>query len=349
MTEEGRRVYSLALRDLYASRGAQPAERSGWLVPGHFGDGGAEYRAIREGAALIDRSSRSRFMVTGTDALDVLDAVFAGEVRELEEGRCMRAAIVDEQGIVRDVALIARTGGIAYLVSGEPGQREETRERLTSAVQSDYDARVDDRTEGTCLIALVGPNAAGLAAEHLAEGLSARMQGMHCSAFQFHGFRSLAMRTSDTGEDGFEMMLAPAVAQHLIETLTEAGAVLAGEDAHETARVEACIPAFDPDLLGGLTPAEADLDVLLGIDGGASERILTGLLGDDGQPFAAGDLVLADGVRIGEVRSSVRSPAVGATIALAVVESSRSLPGAEFVVSGRRTLVVAKPFLRRRR
>ena len=52
-------------------------------------------------------------------------------------------------------------------------------------------------------------------------------------------------------------MLAPAVAQHVIETLTAGGVRLCGYEAAECARVEGCIPAFDPDLVAGLSPAEA--------------------------------------------------------------------------------------------
>ncbi|MGH2633207.1 MAG: hypothetical protein ACRDG3_07340, partial [Tepidiformaceae bacterium] len=75
---------------------------------------------------LIDRSQRSRLLVTGTDASVVLGQVFAGYLDELEEARAVRAVALDQQGIIRDVAVVARTGAIAYLVIGEPGQRAET-------------------------------------------------------------------------------------------------------------------------------------------------------------------------------------------------------------------------------
>lgn len=349
MTPPGRPVYSLALRETYAQLGARLIERSGWLIPADFGDQAREYRAMREGAALFDRSHRSRFLVTGPDALDVLRAVFAGHLEDLDEGRSRRAAVVDEQGIVRDLALISRTAGIAYLVSGEPAQRMGTLDRLRSATRADYDARVDDRTETTCLLALAGPDAARIAAEHLAEGLPARLQTLQCSAFEFHGFRALATRASDVGEDGFELMLAPAVAHHITETVAGAGAVVAGDAAFEAGRVEACVPAWDPDLSPGLTPAEADLDVLLDIDGGAAGRILAGVLLDSEVPIAVGQPVIAGGRVAGELRSCVRSPALGVTIGLAIIDTAHALPASDLSVAGVRASVVAKPFLRRRR
>ena len=347
MTDDQQRVYHLALRELHAQAGAVFGVEQGWSLPMHYGEAGAEHAALRSGAAIVDRSQRSRFMVTGTDALDVLRAVFAGHVGELEEGRAMRTVALGDDGNIRDLVLIARTGGIAYLVTGEATQRFETLARMQAAVQPDWDASIGDRTETTCLIGLAGPAAQEMARQHLSDGLPARMQLLHTTTFEFHGFRTLAIRTSDTGEDGFELMLAPAVAQHVIETLRAAGAPLIGFVAQEMARVEACIPAFAPDLQPGLSPAEADLDVLLGIEAGREGRTLAALL-FDGEPVPAGTPILHHGTAVGEVRSCLRSSGLNATIGLGIIESRHAFPGQELDAKGVTAHVVMKPFLRRR-
>jgi len=343
------RVYHLALRELHAASGAVFHQARGWMIPAHYGDVTAEHRALREHAVMLDRSARSRFMVTGTDAAVVLDAVFAGHMHEIEEGRATRTVSLDERGNIADLLLVARTGGIAYLVTGEPDRRFDTRRRLEAAVQPDYDVRIEDRTETTCLLSLAGPAAEQVAREHLSEGLPARLQPLHNVTFEFHGFRALATRTSDTGEDGLEFVLAPAVAQHVIETLRGAGIGLSGDMAQEVARVEACIPAYSPDLETGLSPVEADLDALLDIPGGREGRILSALLLDREGPVPAGTPVTAAGQETGNVRSSVRSLSLDASIALAVIDQRDALPGTEMQVDGSRASVVAKPFYRRRR
>jgi len=343
------RVYHLALRDLHAAAGANFRVADGWSLPDDYGSAEGEYRALREQAVVIDRSQRSRFMVTGTDASDVLGSVFAGHVNELEEGRAMRAVALDESGAVRDLVLIARTGGIAYLVSGEPGQREETRGRLERAAAApDFDARIDDRTETTCLIALAGPSAEAVARQNLSDGLPARLRTMHSATFFFHGFRTLATRASDTGEDGFEFVVAPAVAQHVIETLRAAGVSLAGRIASEVARIEACIPAFAPDLVTGLSPAEAELDVLLDIPGGREGRVLSATLFQGLDVPAAGTPVMSRGELAGEVRSACRSWALNATIGLTLLNARFAVPGAALTVGGFPAQVAAKPLYRRR-
>ncbi len=341
-------TFHLALREVHAGAGASFQRRHGWMVPAHYGDGEREYRALREGAAMADRSHMSRIMVTGTDARELLAATFAGHIDELDEGRAMRAVWLDGAGRIGDLALIARTGGIAYMVAGEPSRRMETLVRLTGAKGADWDVRVDDRTESTCLLAVSGPGAAEVVERYLSDALPARLATLATAAFELHGFRALATRASTTGDDGFEFMLAPAVAQHLIETLAAAGVPLAGDDAFEVARVEACIPAYEPDLEPGLTPAQADLDVLLGIEGGDQSSILAGAILDPETPVATGTKVEIDGRQAGQVRSCVRSPGLHATIALAVVDAGRALPGTALDAEGVPGTIVAKPFYRRR-
>ncbi len=348
MTQEQQRIYHLALRDLHTAMGATFEVHDGWSLPMDYGDAEAEHAALRNAAVVFDRSQRSRFLLTGTDAMDVLAAVFAGHVNELDEGRAMRTVALDGDGNIRDLVLIARTGGIAYMVSGEPGQRMETLGRLEAAVGADFDVRVDDRTETTCLIGLAGPGAAEVASEHISNTITPRLPSMHCLAMEFHGFRTLVVRTSDTGEDGFEFIVAPAVAQHVIETLGKVGTLVAGRTAMQWARVEACVPAFEPDLATGLSPAEADLDVLLGVPGGRDARIMSALLIDAEKPVPPGTPISTDGRVVGEVRSCVHSPGLKATIALGIIESREALPGRAFDVVGSKASIVAKPFLRRR-
>ncbi|MCC7364233.1 MAG: hypothetical protein IT303_07650 [Dehalococcoidia bacterium] len=341
-------VYHLALRELHAAAGATFVAHAGWSLPAHYGDLAAEYAALRGAAAVFDRSYRSRFMVTGTDAGELLAKVFAGHAEELEEGRAMRTVALDAEGTIADVVLIARTGGIAYLVTGEPGRRSDTFARLRANAGEDWDVGIEDRTETTCLVALAGPGAADAATEHLSEALQSRLPSLHAVTFEFHGFRALAIRTSDAGEDGFEFVLAPAVAQHIIETLRAGGVPLVGLNAQENARIETCIPAFDPDLEPGLSPAEADLDVLLGIPGGREARILAAVLLEGSSIPAKGTAVAIGGAPAGEVRSATWSPALQSVVALALLDARQALPGTNVDAAGIPGTIVAKPLYRRR-
>lgn len=337
----------LALHTVHEAAGATFGALHGFVLPLHYGAPEAEYWAIRESAAAFDRSHRSRVLVTGGDALEVIRGALAGDAEEIAEGSARRLLLLDADGCIGDVVLAARTGGAAYLLSGEPERRAVLVERLRGAVGEGFDARVDDRTATTAAIGIAGPRAGEVMARLVAEALPGRLGPLRCAAFEFHGFRALAVRTSDTGEDGFELVLAPAVAEHLIGLLRAEGVALAGAEALETARVEACIPAWEPDLAAGLSPAEADLDVLLGVPGGREGRILAAFL-LEGAPVPVGTPVLEGERVVGEVRSCVLAWGLKGTAGLAIIEAAAAHPGAALEAAGARLLVAAKPLYRRR-
>lgn len=347
MTEAG--INRLALHAVHEALGATFGLRAGWRLPETYGDSEDEYARLRSNAVAFDRSDRTRLLLSGTDAAAVLGAVFGEGASELEEGRAMRAAALDGNGRIADLVLIARTGGIAYMVMGEPGRGATTLAMLEAAVGADYDVVIQDRTATTCLVGIAGPGAAEAAARHVNEGLPPRLPSMHASPFEFHGYRALAIRTSALGEDGFELMVAPPVAEHLLGLLEAAGIGLAGAGAQEIARIEAGVPAFTPDLETGLTPAEAGLSEALGLPLETPARTLSALLFEGnvtppvGTPAVAGEQV------VGELRSCASSFALDAAAGLAILNRDRSHPGTAISVGGEKALVAQKPLYRRRK
>ena len=339
----------LALHVIHEERNAAFSVHGGWQLPDHYGDVAAEYQQLRSHAVAYDRSDRTRLMVSGTDAGVVLGAVFGEAAAELQEGRALRAVALDSDGCIADLVLIARTGGIAYVVMGEPGRGAGTLTRLHSATGPGYDVLLEDRTATTCLIGIAGPAAADVAARQLNEALPARLPPLHATPFEFHGFRALAVRTSGLGEDGFELMLAPQVGEHLLGLLGAAGVPLAGFAAHEIARIESGVPAFAPDLETGLTPAEADLTTALGLPPTTPARVLSALLFTGANAPSAGTPALAGEVVVGQLRSSARSFALDAAVGIAVLDQERSQPGTEITAGGEVALVAQKPLYRRRK
>ena len=342
-------VNRLALHAVHEALGATFALRGGWRLPETYGDGEDEYARLRAGAVAFDRSDRTRILVSGTDGAIALAAVFGEAAGELEEGRALRAAALDARGRIADLALIARTGGIAWVVMGEPGRGAATLAALEAAAGADHDVAIQDRTATTCLVGLAGPGAADAAARHVHEALPPRLPPMHAAPFEFHGYRALAVRTSSVGEDGFELMVAPPVAEHLLGLLAGAGVGPAGMGAQEIARIEAGVPAFTPDLETGLTPAEAGLSEALGLPPEAPARMLSALLFEGVATPPAGTPALAEGQVAGELRSCARSFALDAAAGLAILNRDRSQPGTAITVGGERALVAQKPLYRRRK
>jgi aminomethyltransferase len=347
VTEAG--INRLALHAVHEAYGATFALHGGWRLPETYGDSEDEYARLRSSAVAFDRSDRTRLLVSGTDAATVLAAVFGEAAGELEEGRAVRAAALDAGGRIADLALVARTGGIAYMVMGEPGRAATTLSMLEEAVGEGYDVVIQDRTSTTCLVGIAGPGAAEAAARHVNEALPPRLPPMHAAPFEFHGYRALAVRTSSLGEDGFEFMVAPPVAEHLLGLLQASGVGPAGMGALDLARIEAGVPAFTPDLETGLTPAEAGLSEALGLPADEPERVLSAVLFEGSATPPLGAPALADEQVVGELRSCARSFALDAAAGLAILTRNRSHPGTAILVGGERALVAQKPLYRRRK
>ncbi len=342
-------INRLALHAVHEALGASFALHAGWRLPETYGDSEDEYARLRSNAVAFDRSDRTRLLLSGTDAATVLEAVFGQAAGELEEGRALRAVALDAGGRIADLALVARTGGIAYIVMGEPGRGAATLSMLEAAVGEGYDVVIQDRTATTCLVGIAGPGAAEAAAQHVNEALPPRLPSMHAAPFEFHGYRALAIRTSSLGEDGFELMVAPPVAEHLLGLLRGAGVGPAGMAAQEVGRIEAGVPAFTPDLETGLTPAEAGLSEALGLLPEEPSRLLSALLFEGNATPPVGAPALAGEQVVGELRSCAHSFALDAAAGLAILNLNQSQPGTAITVGGENALVAQKPLYRRRK
>ncbi|HJQ82650.1 MAG TPA: aminomethyl transferase family protein, partial [Candidatus Binatia bacterium] len=92
----------------HAARGAILADDRGILLPRRFGDAEAEYRALREGAALVDLSFRVPVRVTGADRATFLQGMLTNDVASLRPGAGCAALLLTIQGrVTADVRVLA--------------------------------------------------------------------------------------------------------------------------------------------------------------------------------------------------------------------------------------------------
>jgi aminomethyltransferase len=210
-----------------------------------------------------------------------------------------------------------------------------------------HDARVTDATGDYALVAIQGPEAAGILAP-LAGGLDLGAIRYYAGAFgEVAGHRAWVARTGYTGEDGFEVFCRPEDAVPIWEALTAAGAgassgadsgaglVPAGLAARDTLRLEAGMPLYGNELGPDVTPFEAGLGRVVKFDkpgefvgrealaaraASGPVRRLAGLTVQSRRIARHGYPVLADGKTCGTVTSGAPSPTLGVPIAMAYLE-----------------------------
>ncbi len=183
------------------------------------------------------------------------------------------------------------------------------------------------------------------------------------------GARALISRTGYTGEDGFELYVAPRDAAALWAALLEAGRddglKPAGLGARDTLRLEAGMALYGHELDDETNAWEAGLAWTVKMDAGdfvGREALLAARAGGPAKKLVGfevrgrgiareGGVAFGDGAEIGRVTSGTFSPTLERALGMAYLDPSWAEIGREFEIDvrGRRlpAEVVKLPFYRR--
>ena len=255
-------------------------------------------------------------------------------------------------GGVLDDLVIYRQGADRFMVVANAANTAVVLGELLDRCSS---AQVHDETAATALVAIQGPNAAGILAT--VTDLDLPAMRYYAGAYgTVAGCPAWVARTGYTGEDGFEVFCAPEDSERVWMALTEAadggagggdlggaaGLVPAGLAARDTLRLEAGMPLYGNELGPDVTPYEAGLGRVVRLDKPADfvgrqalaaraaegpRRVLTGLLARSRRVPRHGYAVLSQaGKQVGVVTSGAPSPTLGTPIAMAYVHTDATGP-----------------------
>jgi folate-binding protein YgfZ len=342
-----------ALRPLLVEEGAAFGEVAGGEVARHFGDGAAEYRAAREGAALADRADRARIRLWGKDPARMVHGLITNELLKAEPGRAVYAAMLTPKGrMVADLRVFRRADGEVLLDVAREAL-DGTRDHLKKMVPPMF-ARWAEATDAVAEIGVYGPRSREVLAKVVEGALPAEEDDF--TEPDFDGARLLVAATREAGlEEGFDVFVPAEQATALWTALRAGGARPAGFGALETLRVEAGRPRYGTDLTEETIPTEAyestgmmqraisfskgcytGQEVIVRIaHRGHVNRHLRGLrLGDAPAPAPKTPLVHPEtGKAIGWITSVAFSPRLGETIALGYVRREVQ-PGGQVRLGG---------------
>jgi len=234
-------------RDLPDAGGTEYTRLASHPVPVHHGDPAAEYAALNEGAALVDRSHRTVLRLAGKKAVEMLNAVLTNEVPE-EDNLGVYALLLNPKGRIQTDLRVLKRGG-AVLIDVAPEGTEAAKE-LLGRYAPFYRVEVEDLAPWGVL-GLYGPRAKGLL-----DGLEL---AEHETAEVKLGEADLLAAGVAVPVPGYDL-LGPADALGAArDHLLRRDADPAGLHAYETARVEAGVPRFGSDITPENFPAEAGI------------------------------------------------------------------------------------------
>ncbi len=286
----GRGLRRSPLHDALAARGAVFGVRFGWERPNWFRLPGStateapsfegrpgwfeavagEVRAIREGVALIDQTSFSKFEISGPGTRDALQRIAAGDLSG-PPGRAVYTQLCNENGGIEADVTFLHTGPDRFLmVTGSGfGVRDSgwVRRDLPEGV------RIEDVTNRYAVINICGPKARAVLAEISDDDVSnAAFPFLAARDIGIGLARALAVRIGYVGELGWELYVQQEYAPHVMETLREAGAghgiVDAGYRAIDSCRLEKGYLYWSADISPDTNPFEAGLGFAVAMEKG---------------------------------------------------------------------------------
>src|SRR3954471_11690468 len=117
------------------------------------------YQALRDGAAWLDLSARSRIVARGRDRARFIHNLTTNDVKKMTPGDSCYAFVLTPQGrIVGDVSILCRPDDL--LLDTEPELREKVRVHILKYKVADQ-VELEDVSDSTAAIGVEGPAAAG--------------------------------------------------------------------------------------------------------------------------------------------------------------------------------------------
>lgn len=340
--------------DKHVAAEAKMGESAGWHVPLSFRGAFDEAAEVRRRAGLFDVTPIGRLRIRGDGAVDLLSHVCTHDVETQPDNTAAQTLLCNDSAGILDMCMLARLESF-WVLTTSPCNRNKILAHLQQHAEQ-FDAKVDDQSEMTCQVAVVGPSAGELLDAVLHEPVSSlSRRGVYVGSLLLA--RYIAMRTGWTDLWSIEVILpnmfAPRAWDFATRKAGEQAIPPAGEAARDILRIEAGLPAYGHEIDETVNPAMAGLMHLVHKDKGflgceavgkladaAPPRRLVGIaaelpsqqLADGSIPRMGMEVLRTDGSEVGAVTSGTYSPNLEKLLMLAYVAPDSAELGTELCI-----------------
>ncbi len=354
-----------SLNEAHKKCGGKMVDFFNWELPVEYSGLTNEHISVRERAGLFDVSHMGEVVVTGRDALKLVDYLVTNDVKTLEDNQVMYTFMCNERGgVVDDLLVYKYTDERVLLVVNAANIQKDL--RWIEEKSEGFSVETEDISSRVSQIAIQGPKA-----QEILQKLTDVFLG-DIGFFRFRddvfiaGEKCLVSRTGYTGEDGFEIYTDNESSSKIWEGILDAGGediVPAGLGARDTLRFEAGLPLYGNELGDEITPLEAGFGFFVKLDKGEfigrevlAEQKASGVkkkiagfklngkgIGRSGYKVMAGDK------EIGYITTGYQIPGRSECIGLALIDKEHSKLGSEIDIQVRKRVVkgeiISKKFL----
>ncbi len=355
------------LNSVHRALGAKMVDFGGWDMPVQYTGIIDEHTAVRQRVGLFDVSHMGEIEVRGPEALNLVNYVSSNNASKLKIGQAHYSGLLYEHGGFVDDILVHKVEEDHFFLCVNASNQEKDYDYI-STMNRTFKANVEFASERYAQIAVQGPKGPATLQKLTKTNLAAIKYYWFADG-EVSGVPARIAHTGYTGEDGFEIYVAPDEAPRIWAELLEAGEEFgirpAGLGARNTLRLESKMALYGHEIDASITPFEADLAWIVKLDKGdflgrealvkqqeaGITRKLAGFemrgrgIGRDGYE------IQVDGAAAGWVTSGGPAPTVNKNIGLCYLPAALAEPGRTIQVMVRNqpveAVTVPTPFYKR--
>jgi aminomethyltransferase len=347
-----------ALNDTHIALGAKMVPFAGYNMPVQYEGVTAEHETVRNSVGVFDVSHMGEFLITGPNALELIQKVTSNDATKLYDGRAQYSCLPnDNLGIVDDL-IVYKIADEKYLLVVNASNIEKDWNWISKHNTMKADLR--NLSDDYSLLAIQGPKAVEAMQALTPVDLSA-IKFYHFEVGEFAGIENIIISaTGYTGSGGFEIYCKNDEVKQVWDKVFEAGANFdikpIGLAARDTLRLEMGYCLYGNDINDTTSPLEAGLGWVTKFtkdfvgfeklkqqkEEGVKRKLVGFELIDRGIPRHDYKIVDANSNEIGVVTSGTMGPSVKKAIGLGYVPAEFSSEGSEIYIQVRNKQLKAK-------
>ncbi|MFS4467746.1 glycine cleavage system aminomethyltransferase GcvT [Maribacter sp. 2210JD10-5] len=347
-----------ALTQTHEQLGAKMVPFAGYNMPVSYEGVTIEHETVRNGVGVFDVSHMGEFLISGPNALALIQKVTSNDASKLTIGKAQYSCLPNETGGIVDDLIVYKLKEEQYLLVVNASNIAKDWEHISN-YNTAFNAEMRDISENYSLLAIQGPKAVEAMQSLTSVDLSA-IKFYHFEVADFAGLdHAIISATGYTGSGGFEIYCKNEEVKQVWDKVLEAGADFGikpvGLAARDTLRLEMGYCLYGNDINDTTSPFEACLgwitkftkdfvnsEALADEKARGPERKLVAFeLDERGIPRHDYDIVDGQGKKIGIVTSGTMSPSLGKGIGLGYVPVIFSEIGSKINIQIRKKAVPA--------
>jgi aminomethyltransferase len=349
---------NIALHSIHEKLGAKMVPFAGYNMPVQYEGVTAEHLTVRDAVGVFDVSHMGEFLVSGENALALIQKVTSNDASKLEIGDAQYSCFPNEENGIVDDLICYKIKENTYLLVVNASNIEKDWNWI-SKYNEEFKADLKDMSEDYSLLAIQGPKAVE-AMQSLSSLDLAEIPFYKFKVGDFAGIEHVIISaTGYTGSGGFEIYCKNSEVVQIWNKVFEAGAAYGikpiGLAARDTLRLEMGYCLYGNDIDDTTSPIEAGLgwitkftkdfvnhDALAREKEHKPERRLVAFeLNERGIPRKGYDIVDGNGNVIGNVTSGTMSPCLQKGIGMGYVPRILSKSGTQIHIQVRKKAIPA--------